>query len=310
MSVHINDSSVWRAFEDSELTHSAAHYLMTIMHLRQENGYARVTDVADHLKVSRGAASRAAALLKERGWIQEDPHRMLELTESGLNLARSVQRNYLIVECFLEDILKVPSEVAREDACKMEHLLSPATSSSLFRMIRILMDDQQLRERINAKLSEMPSHCGESGVCEICEQYGACFAQQSQLQGSEEHLPQVVELGNADASVASDPELETEAQRVARLAIGRPRNPLANEAVMRNRTLAELEPGQRGLVRRVLGAGDIHRRILEMGISRGVTVEVECVAPLRDPIKIKLRGYSLSLRRKEAQLIELDGLPA
>src|SRR2546423_1810774 len=145
MNVHINDSSVWRAFEESELTHSAAHYLMTIMHLRQQQGYARVTDVAEHLRVSRGAVSRAMSLLKERGWIQEDPHRMLELTANGQELARSVQRNYLIVECFLEDILKVPTEVAREDACKMEHLLSHETSTALFRMIRVMMQDPEMR---------------------------------------------------------------------------------------------------------------------------------------------------------------------
>ena len=57
MSKDINDSSYWREFEQNELTHSAAHYLMAIDSLREELGYARVTDVADKLEVSRGAAS-------------------------------------------------------------------------------------------------------------------------------------------------------------------------------------------------------------------------------------------------------------
>ena len=92
MTDYINDSSQWRAFEDSELTHSAAHYLTTIKQLRQQYGYARVTDVADTLKVSRGAASRAMVLLKDRGWIQEDPHRMLQLTNEGMERARNVER--------------------------------------------------------------------------------------------------------------------------------------------------------------------------------------------------------------------------
>ncbi len=87
----MNDGSVWRAFDDAELTHSAAHYLMAVMHLREEFGYARVTDVAEYLKVSRGAASRAVAMLKERNWLEEDPHRMLLMTEDGLELARRAQ---------------------------------------------------------------------------------------------------------------------------------------------------------------------------------------------------------------------------
>lgn len=70
-------------------------------------------------------------------------------------------------------------------------------------------------------------------------------------------------------------------------------------------TLAQLVPGQSGRVRRVIGNGAIHRRILDMGISKGTLIEVEREAPLRDPIKIKLRGYALSLRKSEAQLIEI-----
>lgn len=81
--------------------------------------------------------------------------------------------------------------------------------------------------------------------------------------------------------------------------------PQANEGEGEIRTLAQLVPGERGVVRRVLGQGPIHRRMLDMGICKGVRIEVECEAPLKDPIKIKLRGYALSLRRSEANLIEV-----
>lgn len=153
MQDRINDNSSWRAFEDSELTHSAAHYLTTIQNHRKQFGYARVTDVADHLKISRGAASRAVSLLKERGWIQEDEHRMLELTEIGQRLARVVERNYLVMEWFLEEVLGLPRETAREDACKMEHLLSPVTSHALFRLTRALKQDAEVMNRLQASLA-------------------------------------------------------------------------------------------------------------------------------------------------------------
>jgi ferrous iron transport protein A len=74
----------------------------------------------------------------------------------------------------------------------------------------------------------------------------------------------------------------------------------------RPRTLDQLTPGERGSVRRVRGSGAIHRRILDMGLSRGTTVEMECEAPLRDPIKIKVRGYALSLRKSEARMVEME----
>ena len=152
MPERINDHSLWRAFDGGELTHSAAHYLTAILRLRQRQGYARVTDVAEDLRISRGAASRAIAVLKDRGWTREDPHRMLELTDNGLELARGVERNYRVLECFLEDILGVPQAVAREDACKIEHLFSPPTIGALFRLIRALEGDKLLMKRLRQQL--------------------------------------------------------------------------------------------------------------------------------------------------------------
>lgn len=72
------------------------------------------------------------------------------------------------------------------------------------------------------------------------------------------------------------------------------------------RTLAQLAPGESGVIRRVRGKGDIHRRMLDMGISKGAEISMECVAPLGDPIKVRLRGYALSLRKSEAALVEIS----
>lgn len=152
MPERIIDSSTWRAFEETELTHSAAHYLTTILQLRERFGYARVTDVAEELKISRGAASRALTLLKERGWIQEDPHRMLELTPSGRDLARGVVRNHAVVERFMEEILGLSAQLAHEDACKMEHLLNPETIQALVRLIRVFDGNKAMQRRLKELL--------------------------------------------------------------------------------------------------------------------------------------------------------------
>lgn len=70
-------------------------------------------------------------------------------------------------------------------------------------------------------------------------------------------------------------------------------------------TLADLEPGQRGLVRLGSGAGP-PRRLLEMGLLEGTEVELVRRAPLGDPIDVKVRGYHLSLRRDEAELVAIE----
>lgn len=74
----------------------------------------------------------------------------------------------------------------------------------------------------------------------------------------------------------------------------------------RMKSLAALKPGQSGIVREMKAEGAVKRRFLDMGITRGVSVTVERVAPFGDPIAVRLRGYSLSLRREEAKNILLE----
>lgn len=70
-------------------------------------------------------------------------------------------------------------------------------------------------------------------------------------------------------------------------------------------TLKDLKPGQSGVIESIGQKGPIRRRLMDMGVTPGVKVEVIKVAPLGDPIEIKIRGYELSLRKDEAQNIVL-----
>lgn len=73
------------------------------------------------------------------------------------------------------------------------------------------------------------------------------------------------------------------------------------------RIAAELSAGESGRVARVTGADEISRRLMEMGVTPGVQLRCLGAAPLGDPLEFELRGYRLSLRRSEAQHIELNG---
>lgn len=70
-------------------------------------------------------------------------------------------------------------------------------------------------------------------------------------------------------------------------------------------TLDALRPGGRGRIAAVTGSGGISRRLLDMGATRGTLVEVERVAPLGDPIEVRIRGYRLMLRKGEAERIQV-----
>lgn len=70
-------------------------------------------------------------------------------------------------------------------------------------------------------------------------------------------------------------------------------------------TLREASVGQTVKVQRLTGTGSVKRRIMDMGITKGIEVYVRKVAPLGDPVEITVRGYELSLRKADAAMIEV-----
>ncbi|MHB0916068.1 MAG: FeoA family protein [Thermoleophilia bacterium] len=70
--------------------------------------------------------------------------------------------------------------------------------------------------------------------------------------------------------------------------------------------LALLKPGQKGTITRIDVSGPLKRRLMDMGVLVGVEVRVEKVAPLGDPIEVRVKNYSLSLRKKEAKSILIE----
>ena len=72
------------------------------------------------------------------------------------------------------------------------------------------------------------------------------------------------------------------------------------------KTLKEVAVGQTVTVKKLTGAGPVKRRIMDMGITKGVEIYVRKVAPLGDPEEVTVRGYELSLRRADAETIEVE----
>ncbi len=72
------------------------------------------------------------------------------------------------------------------------------------------------------------------------------------------------------------------------------------------KTLKDLKVGECAKVVRLHGQGAVRRRIMDMGITRGTVVKVRKVAPLGDPFELTVRGYELSIRKADAQMVEIE----
>jgi Mn-dependent DtxR family transcriptional regulator len=109
---------------------SGEMYLETIHVLLQRNGHVRSIDISEHMGYSKPSVSRAMGLLKTGGYIIMDEDNLITLTESGLAVAQKVFERHTIISNLLIR-LGVPAEIASEDACKMEHVISDETFNAI-----------------------------------------------------------------------------------------------------------------------------------------------------------------------------------
>jgi Mn-dependent DtxR family transcriptional regulator len=173
-------AEVWKSYEDNLLTHSAAHYLMTIHELLQTQGYARVTDIAKRLNITRGSCSISLKPLKKRGLVIEDPNKFLLLSDEGRRLAEIVERNDELLEIFLRDVLGVSPDQAEIDACKIEHLLSIESSVKLCNFIECIRSGEKAAKDFLRLLRKNQDHCRhEIKSCPHCQD--TCFFETQQI---------------------------------------------------------------------------------------------------------------------------------
>lgn len=72
------------------------------------------------------------------------------------------------------------------------------------------------------------------------------------------------------------------------------------------KTLRDVKVGETATVKKIHGAGALKKRIMDMGITKGTAIYVRKVAPLGDPVEVTVRGYELSLRKEDADILEMN----
>lgn len=109
---------------------SAEDYLETILILYQRKGNVHAIDIANELSFSKPSVSVAMKNLKENGYITINESNEITLTESGRSIAEMIYERHTLLSQWLTT-LGVPAEIAAEDACKMEHVISPESFDAI-----------------------------------------------------------------------------------------------------------------------------------------------------------------------------------
>ncbi len=105
------------------LYESGENYLETILVLKNKYGYVRSIDIARELGYSKPSVSRAVNVLKNDGYITFDPNGMILLTQKGTEVAEKIYHKHNVISNYLMSI-GVSEETAKNDACKIEHVIS------------------------------------------------------------------------------------------------------------------------------------------------------------------------------------------
>ncbi len=164
----------WKAFEANELTHSAAHHLFAIHEVGADyGGWARVSDIARHLNITRGSVSINLRALKKRGWVETDARHLVRLSSEGRRVVQVVAAKRAVLRAFLVRVLGVPEPQAEVDACKMEHLVSHATGRQLARFVGFLTSGGDESDSLLARFRRTHDPCPASRTCDLCQR-GPC----------------------------------------------------------------------------------------------------------------------------------------
>lgn len=257
--------------ESLVLSASLEDYLEAIYYLVAENRVARVRDISTRMGVNMSSVTGALRQLSSYNLVHYEPYEVITLTEAGIARAKEQVRRHTIVKNFLLNVLSLDPAVAEDNADRMEHAVDGET---LERFVRFAQFVEKCPRGGSEWIGLFRQFCERGAPNERCER---C------LRSCLETI-----TARREKSKATEQ---------------------AGETLIPIVPLSGLAPGEKGRVTKVGGQGTIRKKIIEMGMVRGTEVEVEKLAPLGDPMDIKLKGYHLSLRKDEAAGILVEKLP-
>lgn len=163
------NEEVWKEFNDNPLSHSEAHYLMTVHELEERKGYARATDVSRALNISVPSCTQSLKKLLKKKLVQTNEDKFYLLTDKGRKEVLLVEKNKEMLLKFFTAILGVSYEQSDTDSCKIEHLLSRETSYKFCQFMGLMQSGRPEPETIIELLKKLKhgDYCDKKD-CESC----------------------------------------------------------------------------------------------------------------------------------------------
>ena len=124
-----------KKFSARGLSHSAAHHLLAVDKAISQHGYARVSDIARLLELTRGSVSVAMQSLKAGDYVTQDDSHFFHLTDVGRRSVASIRGRHEIVERFLTEVLALPKEDSHRESCRLENLIEAPTARRLYALL-------------------------------------------------------------------------------------------------------------------------------------------------------------------------------
>lgn len=124
-----------------DIYESGEDYLECILRLSKRQGMVKSIDIATAMDYSKPSISRAMKILQDKGFIYMDEKKFIHLTDEGMHKAEEVYKRHLLIKEALTSLLGVSPQVAEEDACRIEHIISQETVDKLAKKVQEHMLD-------------------------------------------------------------------------------------------------------------------------------------------------------------------------
>lgn len=122
------------------ISKASEEYLKTIYLLKKQNGYIRVTDIANKMNCSKPSVNKAVNILKDKKLLNYESYGTIELTSQGEDLAKKILETYDIVFLFLKDVLDLNDEDAKKEAEKIKLAINDNTTNKLAKYVHKVLD--------------------------------------------------------------------------------------------------------------------------------------------------------------------------
>jgi len=130
---------------NTQISESSENYLETILILDNEKKMVRVKEISQKMNVSMPSVHNALHILEERGFVSHEHYGCVELTKKGRATAKKIYDSHMQLVNFFTAVLGVTPDIAEQDACRIEHVISPQTVEQMNEFAKKYLSDAQDR---------------------------------------------------------------------------------------------------------------------------------------------------------------------